>query len=94
MSASMSVLGLRTKEDPTYKKNLKVLIACVEAGVKKLPEEVAEYFDSEYAEMCLAEEVLTMKLPLNKWRDKYYGGYELKVSEIPEGVETIRFYIS
>ena len=91
---STHVIGLRTDKDETYQKHLKVLKACIEAGIKKLPEETAIYFDCEYPEEYLAEEALTVEIPSKEYSADMSEGYEIKVSEIPVGVEKIRFYNS
>ena len=91
MSMSTHVIGLRTDKDETYKKHLKVLKACIEADIEKLPAETAKYFDCEYPEEYLAEEALTVEMPTKEWSNSHSSGYEIKVSEIPVGVETIRF---
>ena len=69
MSMSTHVIGLRTDKDETYKKHLKVLNACIEADIEKLPAETAKYFDSEYPEKYLAEEALEVEIPRKEWSD-------------------------
>jgi hypothetical protein len=91
MGMSTRVVGFRSSNDPTYQKHAKVLRACNEAGIKKLPEETAKYFGSEYPDECLLEEVLEVRIPCYEYAEDMTEGYELRVSEIPEGVEIIRF---
>lgn len=91
MSMSTYVVGLRSKDDPTYIKQLKVLNACLEAHIKNLPEETAKYFGSVYPEDVDPEEVLTVKMTKTEYRKDMTEGYEIKVSDIPEGVSVIRF---
>lgn len=88
---STSVYGLRTKEDPTYKKHVAVLKACMEAGIRELPKETAEYLGSVDPYEGLYEEVLIVKIPKTEYREDMTEGYEIKVSDIPQGVEVIRF---
>ena len=87
MSMSTNIIGFRTDQD-------KVLNACIEAGIKKLPDETAAYFGSEYPEEYLAEEVLKVEIPKEAWSEDMRSGYEIEVSKIPVGVEIIRFYNS
>jgi len=92
MGMSTYVKGFVSPENETYKKHCKVLDACIEAGISKLPEETAKYFDCEYPEGYLFEEKLEVSIPQHEWDDgDMCNGYEIKVSEIPEGVEVIRF---
>lgn len=92
MGHSSYVKALISDQDPTYQKYSKVLRACLDAGVSKLPQEVANYFGSEYAEEYLFEEKLQVKIPLTGWSDgDMCDGYEIKVEDIPEGVKVIRF---
>lgn len=94
MSMSINLVGFRSDNDPKYSKHLKVLIACIEAGIEKLPKETASYFDCDYPEKYLAEEALSMQIPKKEWSDDMQEGYEIAVKDIPEGVEVLRFYIS
>lgn len=91
MSMSTWVIGLRTVNDPIYKKHLAVLKACDEADIEILPKETTAYFKSEYTDISIAEEVLTVKIPFTEKSEDGTHSYEIKVSEIPQGVETIRF---
>ena len=67
MSMSTHVVGFVSSDDPTYKKHLKVLMACIEADVNNLPKETAEYFGYDHPEECAAEEKLSVDIPLNKF---------------------------
>ena len=94
MGMSTHVVGYRSANDPEYAKHAKVLRACIEADIKLLPKETAEYFNSEYPEEYLFEEALEVKIPMTEYSGDMVEGYEIKVSEITSGVETIRFYNS
>lgn len=94
MGMSTHVIGFRTSNDPDYKKHSKVLRACIDAGISELPKETAEYFDSKYPEEYLFEAALEVEIPVTKYHGDMSQGFELKVSDIPAGVETIRFYNS
>ena len=92
MGMSTSVMAFISPEDNTYRKHLKVLEACIEAGISKLPEETAEYFNAEYPEEYLKEEKLEVQIPQTEWSDgNMSNGYEVLVSDIPEGTHKIRF---
>ena len=93
MGMSTNVTGFVSEDNETYKKHAKVLIACNEAGIKEMPKETAEYFGETYPEKYLLEEVLETKIPYHEFNDSEYSasGYEIIVSEIPEGVHKIRF---
>lgn len=95
MGMSTHVVGFRTGNDLDYQKHSKVLRACIDAGIKKLPKETANYFGDEYPCESLFEEVLEVNIPVTKWDDgDMREGYEIKLIDIPLGVETIRFYNS
>jgi len=91
MGMFSKVVGYRTEDDDTYKKHAKVLIACKEAGIKILPEETAKYFQWEYPEEYLLKEVLEIEVPNKKINEDDSDIIEVKVSDIPEGVEVLRF---
>lgn len=91
MGMSTHVTGFVSPENENYKKHSKVLIACIEAGISELPKETAEYFGSKYPEKYLLEEKLEVKIPTSEWGNEYSFGFEIIVSEIPDGVHKIRF---
>lgn len=93
MGMSTHVIGFVSPEDETYKKHAKVLLVCSEAKVS-LPKETAEYFGSDYADKSLLEEKLEVQIPQYEYNGDMVDGYEILVSEIPEGVHKIRFYNS
>ena len=95
MGMSTHVVGLRSSDNILYTKHSKVLRACIDAGIKKLPQETADYFGSGTPCESLFDEALEVTVRATKWSDgDMREGYEVKVSEIPSGVETIRFYNS
>lgn len=91
MGMSTSVYGFVSPNNKIYRKHSKVLRACIDAGISELPKETAEYFDCEYPEEYLFEEKLEVSIPQHEYNEDMRQGYEIKVSEIPEGVEKIRF---
>jgi len=91
MGMSTHVQGFVSPEDETYIKQSKVLLACIDAGIKKLPEETAKYFGNDYPEEYLLEQRLEVKIPIHEFSNSHSQGYELIVSEIPKGVHKIRF---
>ena len=88
---STYVKGYVSENDATYKKHAKVLIACAEAGIKEMPKETAEYFGGKYPEKCFLEEKLEIEIPLHEYNEDCQDGFEVIVSEIPQGVYKIRF---
>ena len=86
MSVTTYIKFLRSKDDPTYQKYLKVLEACDKAGVD-YPDDIAEYFgedgDPEYP--------LEVEFEPKRYIDDMEEIWEIKVSDIPEGVVTIQF---
>lgn len=91
MGMSTWIIGLRTKGDLTYRKQLAVLNACKDAGVV-LPPGTAEYFGSStHPEDVDPESVLQVTIPKKKYSGSMEEGYEVRVSDIPESVEVIRF---
>jgi hypothetical protein len=94
MGMSTHVIGFVSDNDNNYRKHSKVLLACCEAGIKELPKETAEYFGSKYPYESLLEEKLQTKIPVHEYSIDMEDGFEIIVSEIPEGVHKIRFYNS
>lgn len=94
MGMSTNVKGFVSPDDPTYKKHVKVLIACSEAGIEEMPKETSDYFGDSYPSIDLIEEKLEIKIPVKEYNGDMEDGYEIIVSEIPEGVHKIRFFNS
>lgn len=100
MSASgPHVVGLRPADDPTYVKMVGVVRACVAAQVM-LPPQVSAYFRgeldgvrSDYVESLL-DLPLRIEVPNRPWRDGMEEGIEIDVAAIPEGVATLRVWMS
>ena len=92
MSMSINVLLLRDKNNERHQKNLKVLEACKEAEVP-LPDRIAKYFGEDEN----PDFPLEIEFEPREWRsEKGYDeeGYEIDIDSLPEGVKTIRFYMS
>ena len=92
MGMSTSVILLRSKDDPTYQKNLKVLTACQDAGIDP-PKEVDEYFGGYGIDDDL-EAPLEIAFEPREWSDESSEGFEIDIDDLPKGVKTIRFYNS
>jgi len=91
MGMSTRVVGIISDDDPTYKKHFNVLRACIEADISELPKETADYFGSSTPYYELAVEKLEVKIPKHVIQEDMVDGYDIIVSEIPEGVKIIRF---
>lgn len=87
MSMSTHVVFLRSADDPTYQKYLKIYRACEEAGLVAPPEVTSYFEDGE-------EGPLEVRCYPREWNDDMQQGYEIDVSDIPEGVKIIRFWNS
>lgn len=91
MSMRTYITGFVSPDGKTYKKHLKVLMACIEADIDELPKETAEYFGSKYPDEELIEGRLEVELDYEEWSNESSQGFELLVSKIPEGTYKIRF---
>lgn len=94
MGMSTHVVAFVSPEDETYKKHTKVMIACLEAGIKELPKETAEYFNSSYPDESLLEKKLEIRIPHHEYSEDMIEGFEIYINEIPKGAHKIRFYNS
>ena len=92
MGMSTSVVLLRSKEDPTYKEYLGVLLACKGAGIDP-PKVVDEYFGG-YGIDNDPETPLEITFEPRIWETKDATGYEIDIDSLPAGVKTIRFFNS
>jgi hypothetical protein len=90
MGMSTSVVFLRSKDNEQYQKMLRVAQTCTEAGVD-LPDEVEDYFDGEYEWNPEGPLEMDADKFLKEHHAEMQEGYEIKVSDIPEGVDVIRF---
>lgn len=92
MSMSTDITLLRDKNDPTYQKNLKVFLACKEAGAT-LPKEIDDYFGGWGFDNNI-ESPLEIPFKPREWSEGDSEGYEIDIDSLPQGVTTIRFYNS
>jgi antitoxin component HigA of HigAB toxin-antitoxin module len=93
MGMSTSVVFLRSKDNDQYQKMLRVAQTCTEAGVE-LPEEVDNYFDGEFEYNPEGPLEMNAEKVATEYHAEMQEGYEIKVSDIPDGVDVIRFYNS
>lgn len=94
MGISTHINGFVSRENETYKKHLKVLMACIEAECSELPKETADFFGSKEPQKYLIESILERDIPIREWSGESSDGYEVRISEIPNDVDVIRFYRS
>ena len=99
MSMSMHVTAFRDM-DGEFKRMLEVKNFC-DAHDVSYPKEVTDYFGDSVSSLdsdtSLYEDFAEIDLEskLREWHGKSYGdGYEIDVADIPEGAETLRFYVS
>lgn len=98
MGMSTNVLGLRDPNDPKHKAMLEVLQACRKAKTS-LPKEVNAYFSGDdYESIADIDPDAAIEVGLDKilkeWKGNESEGYELRVSDLPQGVKILRFYNS
>jgi hypothetical protein len=94
MSRSIYVKGYRSPNDEKHQKHLKVLKVCREVGVS-LPEETSDYFDGIRPEYIDPDSTLEVKIPVHEVVPRPGSeGYEIILSEIPQGVYKIQFEYS
>lgn len=90
MGMSTHVKLLRSKNDPTYQEYLKVLMACKEAEINP-PKIVNDYFGGDGIDND-PETPLEIEFKATPWGDESREGFQIELSDLPEGVKTIRFY--
>lgn len=86
----LRVVGLKPP-DEKWEKMRAIWKACEDAEIE-IPDEVVAYFDDEEPD----ESGVVVELPIVEWSDDCDedSGYELRVSDIPKDVVTIRIYNS
>lgn len=94
MGMSTHVVAFTSPDNAEYQKHAKVLKVCLEAGLKQLPPETAEYFGDSYVHESKLDEKLETKILAHEFSGDMVEGYEVYIKDIPAGVEKIRFYNS
>lgn len=89
MGASLHVAGFKPANDQ-WDKMKSVYESCQAAGID-IPKEVAEFFDYEPPENKAGLEV-DLETALQPYQSEGCDGYELKLSDIPAGVESLRIF--
>ncbi len=92
MSMSTYVKGI-IPPDETWLKMKAIYDSCIEADIE-VPDKVMEFFDNEEPDNAGVVIDLGRRYICRKWQDDMSEGYELDVKDIPEGVQTLRFYNS
>lgn len=91
---STHVVAFTSPNNTEYQKHAKVLKVCLEAGLKQLPPETAEYFGDSYVHESKLDEKLEVEIKHHEWGAEMRDGVEVYLKDIPAGVEKIRFYNS
>jgi hypothetical protein len=101
MGASLHYQVLRDTKHEDFLKHMAVNKACLDAGIKKLPEETAAYFGLEYPECESEMENRALEIANNKLNgavremdEEYRDGYEVDISKLPKDAKVIRFFVS
>ncbi len=102
MGASLHFQVLRDPNHEDFQKHAAVNQACLDAGIKKLPEETAAYLKIEYPE-CLSEiEDRTLQIcdshskhkAISKLESDHRYGYVIDITQLPPDAKIIRVYMS
>jgi hypothetical protein len=94
MSATYTVKGYRSAENPTYQKHLRIFRVCKEEQVS-LPEETAEYFEHYNIDYLDPEQALSFEIPFQEVNpNEGSHGWEVFLDQLPKGTEKIRFEIN
>lgn len=87
MSMSSNVFGIRLP-NAKWKEMKSIWDACNKAGVT-IPKEVEQFFD--YEEPDPSGVVIPLEDIAQKFSAEMQDGFEIKLSELPDGIEVIRF---
>jgi len=90
MSMNVSISGYGSAE--LHNKYVKIVRLCRETDIEKLPDEVAGYFgtfDPEKVDECEGDEILIAG-SIHKKECEYGDIWEIRLDELPAGVERIR----
>ena len=91
---STHIVGYISEDNEIYQQHKQVLLACINAKIKKLPDETALFFNCNSVEMYLLTEKLQIKIPFNIIESENSTDYEVLVSEIPKETFKIVFFNS
>ncbi len=92
---SIYVRLLRSEDNTQYQEYLKILRSCNDAGVE-IPEEVDKYFGG-YGSDNDPLQPLEIPFKFEQWHNlegSLTEGFDINLEELPEGVKTIRVFIS
>ena len=96
MSVDLYVVMLRDGESSHHQAMVKAMNACKEAGIC-MPAEIEVYFEGTHNEdepLKLHHHDCESKGIIREYSSEYESGYEIDVTNIPEGVVTIRAVLS
>lgn len=95
MGMSTHVAGYKAPDDRW--RQMKAIWDACQAAKVPAPQEVYDYFEGEAPDpegVEVSEEILTENGALREWKDEYRQGYEVVVANLPDDVQTIRFWNS
>lgn len=99
MSTSLAWQILRDTKGEKFQQHMAVNQACLDAGIKKLPQETAEYFGYEYPEGFdeMERQVLEItekQLPPGTVTELESGyRYEIDLTKLPPDAKLLRFFL-
>lgn len=89
MGVSLHITLLRDGNSPEHIAKVSALRALRAAKIE-LPQELKDYFQDSYNE----DTPLEIEFNAKEWGNDYSSGYEIDLTELPEGVKKIRAYLS
>lgn len=104
MGMSTHVKGIRDLSHPNMQKHLKVVEACIDAGVP-VPEDTKKFFGptdedpdnlapGNFDSFLCEIESTDLGEAARDWKNEYEEGIEVEVAKLPPEVKVIRFYNS
>lgn len=92
MSMSTHIVGFRPADDK-WRKMKAVYDACQDAGTQ-VPDSVIRFFDYAPPDEAGVEVDIEKTDAVTEWRGDMREGFEVDLTQLPEGITVIRFYNS